>query len=216
MNKELNSKNIIIIALTVIGFLIMCSLWLIIFSAGSTGNNTFEEIEKQRKIEEQQEQQQIEQEKKKLEELNNQLSNNTTNKVNEKDYYSVGETYEGAMKITFLNYDNNFTDFKNVDDMKSTDRMVRAEFEIENLNAQSLRYVSSGDFRCFADSYAVNKKALYESNGIYDSNFGEDLSIGRKIKGAIYFVVPNSANEIIIEYETYENAQKKDIKFKAE
>lgn len=205
-SKENSSKNIIIFILIVI-ILIM----LFLFFNSSKSNIEIENSIKQEEELKEKEKQELE----KINESTNNIITDANDTVNsKKEFYNVGETYEDTLNITFLNYNNNFTNFSNVDSLKSTDKMIRAEFEFENVNRNNFTNISNYNFQCYADGYAVNEQILYEYNGIYDSGFQQDLSKGRKVKGAIYYVVPKSATDIVFEYHDYSNNSY--IKFKAE
>lgn len=108
---------------------------------------------------------------------------------------SVGNKYEGNdLSITYLSLDDNFTDYSRYASVKSGYKVIKAEFELENLRSSD-QVVSSFDFDCFADGYDCDN--FYYAD---DSSFSATLSKGKKIKGSVYFEVPEDADEITIEY----------------
>ena len=90
---------------------------------------------------------------------------------------------------------DNFRGYNRYADIKDGYKVIKAEFEFENLSTQD-EYVSSYDFECYADGYACEN--FYS---VDDSSFSTKLSAGKKTKGAVYFEVPKDANNIILEYE---------------
>lgn len=122
----------------------------------------------------------------------------TTSTVNTstKNLYSVGETYTDlSKKITFLSLDDNFTGYNKYSKVKSGNKVIKAEFEFENLSADSF-WASKYDFNCYADGYDC--ESFY---GVNDDNLSSTLSEGKKAKGNVYFEVPINAQEITIEYK---------------
>lgn len=145
--------------------------------------------------------------------------NNVIEKAN--DTYQVGKPFnDGIIRIELLNYDEDFKDIDNYRDVKKSDRIIRAEFEIEYIKQSKISpqrdsiYVSSGNFDCYADGYTTNGMYTFEHNLIYNSlDFG-NLAIGTKAKGSIFFLVPREAKEIFINCQ--EPRTSKYIKFKVE
>jgi hypothetical protein len=212
-DKKINNNIAFIIILIVI-------IVFIIFLLNCLGSQSAipeSEISKEEQQEEQQ-QQELQQEIQKQQQEIQEQQQKKEEVANTKDFYTLGESYEGSFKVTLLDYNSNFTDVDNYSDLKSTDRIIRAEFEIENVSREESDniYCSNYNFTCFADEYAVENLTLNEFNGVYDSNFSTNLTKGRKIKGAVYFVVPKTATDVYIEYETTEGYNYKYIKFKVE
>lgn len=126
-------------------------------------------------------------------------SNNTaessTTKTDKK--YSVGEIYEDKnIAIKYVSLDDNFTGYNKYATVKSGCKVIKAEFEFENVGSSD-QYVSSYEFNCYADGYDCD--SFWSVEG---SSFSSTLSKGKKAKGAIYFQVPTNATSITIEYET--------------
>ena len=113
-----------------------------------------------------------------------------------KDSFNVGETYaDASRKITFLSLDDNYTGYNKYATVKDGYKVIRAEFEFENLSTSTL-YASRFDFNCYADGYDCDN--FYS---VDDEMSSATLSQNKKTKGAVYFEVPKNANEITIEYE---------------
>lgn len=70
---------------------------------------------------------------------------------------------------------------------------ISCEFAFENLS-NSDKYISSGDFDCYADGISCDIKY------IRDDELGATLSAGRKTKGTVTFEVPMEAEIIEVEY----------------
>lgn len=123
---------------------------------------------------------------------------------------SVGEVYEGqGLKITYLSLEDNFTGYNQYADVGEGNKIIRAEFEFENTN-ESDAYVSAFEFECYADGYDCESFIWVD-----DSGFSATLSKGKKVKGNVYFEVPQNAEEIHLEYETdYWNNKKVEFKIK--
>ncbi len=211
-NKENNFKNVLYATIIFILFA-LCLLFLFLFLfTSNTSKNILNEYNKSQEelaqikstpSSENDREQEQEQEKEKQ-----QVENNPQDKV-----YTVGETYQDTMKVTFLNYNSNFKNFTNYYDLKSTEKVIRAEFEIENISEDYAPYISTSSFSCFANDYSARQLTMTEANLIYDSHFEETLSKGKKVKGAVYFSVPKTSTNIEIDYYL---DPKTTIKFKAE
>lgn len=139
---------------------------------------------------------------------NNENSNNVTTTENkeEKNEYAVGEVFnDGYMKVTYMNLNDNFTNYSQYATVKSGCKVVAATFEFENISSSD-KLASSYDFNCYADGYDCDK--FYS---VDDSSFTATLSSGKKSKGTVYFEVPQDASEITIEYENNVWSSKKVI-----
>ncbi len=73
---------------------------------------------------------------------------------------------------------------------------IRLYLSVEN-TSDSDKYISSFEFTCYADGKKEQSKYLTS-----DALEGGTLSSGRKDEGYIYFMVPEDASEIEVEYET--------------
>ena len=109
--------------------------------------------------------------------------------------FKVGDVVEtDTLRISFLSVkdyksDNEFTQ------PKKGNKFIKAQFEFEN-TGDSDEYISSYDFKAYADSYAIDQ--TYFSEDSLDAT----LSKGKKTKGSVYFEVPKDTKEMTIEYET--------------
>lgn len=113
-----------------------------------------------------------------------------------KNEFKVGDVVKTSnLKISFLSSgewqsDNQFIQ------PKDGYKFHKVEFEFENISKKD-QYISSADFECYADGYSMEK-----------TYYGDDilsiatLSSGKKVKGAIYFEIPENAESVILEYET--------------
>lgn len=135
-------------------------------------------------------------------------TSNTSTQSNIKSYYLPGETYQDKiLKISYISLDDNFTGYSKYARVKDGYVIIRAEFEFENLSSTD-RYVGSFGFNCYADGYDCD--SFYS---VEDSSFSANLSSGKKIKGYVYFEVPQNSTEIELEYETNSWTENK-VKFK--
>lgn len=116
---------------------------------------------------------------------------------NRKTEYNVGEIFENDfVAVKYVSLDDNFKGYSQYADIKSGHKVIKAEFEFENVsNIDQL--VSDWDFTCYADGYDCE-----EFYYVDDSSFSANLSTGKKTKGSVYFQVPENATEVVIEYET--------------
>ncbi len=96
-------------------------------------------------------------------------------------------------KITYLSAEQYVSDNQF---MQPKDGYVyyRMEFEFENVSGSDQTVSSMLDWNCYADGYAVDQ------SWIGDDGLDATLSAGKKAKGAIYFEVPEEAQEIELEY----------------
>lgn len=111
--------------------------------------------------------------------------------------YTVGQTASiDGLEISFLNVNTNFTDYYEYTSIESGYKIIKADFEFENVDTTS-NYVSSFYFDCYADGYSCD---MFYS--VEDSTFSNTLASGRKTKGSVYFEVPSNATEIVLDYTT--------------
>lgn len=72
----------------------------------------------------------------------------------------------------------------------------RMEFEFENISSIDQTISSMLSWGCYADGYVMDQ-SYFE-----DDQLDATLSPGKKAKGALYYEVPQDAQEITLEYET--------------
>lgn len=114
---------------------------------------------------------------------------------NKKKKYNIGEIYEDSnIAIKYVSVNDNFTTYNRYATIKTGYKVVKAEFEFENLSSSN-QYVSAYEFDCYADGYDCESFWSVD-----DSGFSSTLSSGKKTKGSVYFEVPKDAKEITIEY----------------
>lgn len=128
-------------------------------------------------------------------------SNDTNSNINEtateakKSNYSVGEVYENSnIAIKFVSVDENYTGYSQYADIKDGCKIVKAEFEAENIGTSD-EYFSAYEFDCYADGYDCEDFWSFDNSG-----FSSTLSSGKKAKGTVCFQVPTNATNITIEY----------------
>ncbi|MCR4755175.1 MAG: DUF4352 domain-containing protein [Lachnospiraceae bacterium] len=121
----------------------------------------------------------------------------TSSKVSDsdeiKDEYHVGDklNYKGLevtyVESSYYESDNQF--------LQPTDgnQFIRLVFHVDN-NSGSDKAVSVYEFNCYADGYECEKT-------YGDDDLSASLSDGRSADGAVYFEIPQNANNIEIEYE---------------
>lgn len=97
-------------------------------------------------------------------------------------------------KISYISCDSNYRDYDEFSTPKSGNKIVRAEFNFENISSTD-QFVSG--FECYADN---NKCEAYfwadDASVAFDS-----ISPGRTINYILYYEVPENAAEIELELE---------------
>lgn len=120
----------------------------------------------------------------------------TTEKKEVDNKFVVGDIVEiSNLKITY-NSAAPYTSNNQFLQPKAGHTYYRVEFEFEN-TGDADEFVSSVDFECYADGYAMSETFL----DVDDYLSTATISSGNKIKGAIYYEVPTDAKEIKLEYE---------------
>ena len=115
----------------------------------------------------------------------------------QKTSYNVGEIFENDyMAVKYVSLDENFKGFSKYAEIKSGHKIIKAEFEFENVSTTD-QLASAYDFNCYADGYDCESFWSVDESG-----FSATLSSGKKTKGSVYFQVPVEASKITIEYET--------------
>ena len=128
--------------------------------------------------------------------FSNVLENTQINTTTSETKYSVGQSTDiDGIRVTYVDVDTNFTDYSEYADISIGHKVIKADFEFENIDTTN-NYVSSYDFVCYADEYDCDSFFYVD-----DSTFSATLSAGRKTTGSVYFVVPTNANEIVLEYQ---------------
>ena len=225
--KKLSEMNanypIIILAIAIWAVIIMFWFWWTGGFDTGTSNTTLTEEEQELPTTKEETDRRLEEidrtraEKREKEREENEEKNNAIEKAN--DTYQVGKPFnDGIIRIELLNYDGDFKDIDNYSDVKKNDRMIRAEFEIEYIKPSKIfgdsMSVATNNFNCYADDYVVDDLYVRENNSIYNSLVSGNLTVGKKVKGSIFFLVPRESKEIFINYN--EGRIYKYIKFKVE
>lgn len=106
----------------------------------------------------------------------------------------VGETLTtNKLKITYSACEE-YTGYSQYFPPKDGYKFIKLSLEVENIGGSGA-YISTFEFKCYADGLAMDDK--YESDSI-----SATLSAGRKAIGGVYFEVPVDAESIEVEYET--------------
>lgn len=130
-----------------------------------------------------------------LSEGDSSTQNQQTSNASEEKTYNVGEIYQDdSVAIKYSSMNENYTDYNEYSDVKDGYKIVKADFEAENLGTSD-KYFSAYDFACYADGYDCEAFWYFEGSG-----FSSTLSTGKKAKGSVCFQVPADATSITIEY----------------
>lgn len=109
---------------------------------------------------------------------------------------NVGEVVQtDDVKISYKS-SKEYTDYNSYSKPQTGNKVIRVEFEFENISDGDI-YLQNMD--CYADG---EKCESYYYADDFKSPSLESLSKGKKVKAVLYYEVPKSAEEIIIEYET--------------
>ncbi len=123
-----------------------------------------------------------------------------TNDSSKKTSFTVGESYtEDGRTITLTSVNTNFTEYSEYakEEIPEGSKVIQATFDFAN-DGDSDFLADAYSFSCFADNESCN--SFYYTD---DSGFSDTLSSGKKATGRnVYFVVPESAQSIVLEYET--------------
>ena len=121
--------------------------------------------------------------------------NEQVSSKSEEKSYNVGEIYQNSsIAIKYSSVDENYTGYNQYSDVKDGYKIVKADFEAENLGTSDA-YFSAYEFDCYADGYDCEAFWSFEGSG-----FSSTLSSGKKAKGTVCFQVPVDATSITIEY----------------
>lgn len=124
-------------------------------------------------------------------------NNETKNEVvvEERNVFNLGEVYENSRHaIRFTSIDEDFKDYRSYVKVKEGYKIIKAEFDFENLVSSNL-YASVYDFSCYADDYKCDD--FYSFDGSLNSQIIEK---DKKGKLTVCFEVPENANKLVIEY----------------
>lgn len=119
----------------------------------------------------------------------------TTEAPKEKEITAGNEVTTDGLKIKYLSCDPNYKKYNSYLAPKSGNKVVRTEFEFENVSKVD-QYISGTD--CYADDA---KCELYF--GSEDSTLAaiNSISPGRKVKAAVYYEVPKDSKKIELEID---------------
>lgn len=100
-----------------------------------------------------------------------------------------------SLKISYLSCNPDYTDYNEYLGPKDGYRVIRAEFEFENISSTD-QYISGTE--CYADN---SKCELFF--GSDDASFDaiNTISPGRKVSAAVYYEVPENAENIELEID---------------
>lgn len=123
-------------------------------------------------------------------------SNTSTETPQTQKKANVGDVVQtNEVKITYISAQD-YTKYNSYFAPKSGNKIIRAEFEFENVSENDI-YLNP--FNCYADG---EKCEEYFYADDYKSPTLESLSKGRKVKAIVYYEVPKTATETVLEYET--------------
>lgn len=109
--------------------------------------------------------------------------------------FKVGDVIEASdLKISFNGAEEYVSDNEFIQPQDGN-IYYKMDFEFENIS-DSDQYVSSFDFKCYADGYDMEQSYM---DGM---DLDATLSPGKKTKGSVFFEVPSDSKEITLEYET--------------
>ena len=115
--------------------------------------------------------------------------------IEPKNEFNIGDIVETSdLKISF-NGAEKYTSDNEFMQPKKGNVYYKMDFEFENIS-DSDQYVSSWDFKCYADGYDM------EQSYMDGADLDATLSPGKKTKGSVFFEVPKKSKEITLEYET--------------
>ena len=130
--------------------------------------------------------------------FSNVLENTQINTTTSETKYSVGQSADiDGIRVTYVDVDTNFTDYSEYADISIGHKVIKADFEFENMDEYD-NTVSHSYFECFADKFSCDEFGYIEDSYFYDS-----IEPGRKAIGSVYFEIPKDADNIEIEYEPY-------------
>lgn len=113
-----------------------------------------------------------------------------------KTVYCVGDILQdGDMTIAFVS-SGEYVEESEYSQPEEGYKYIFLEFALENTSDEDDHGISFYDFTCYADGYAAE---MYYSAS---ENLSATLSAGRGTTGCVYFIIPEDAIDIEVEYET--------------
>jgi len=120
--------------------------------------------------------------------------------INNKKSFNVGETFESKyLKITFVDFDNNFRNYNEYATIADGYKIVKFVFTAENIGEESQTFDYT-DFDCYADDETMQQFYSVDDAGL-DS--GGTVSSGKKATVPVYCEVPNDASKITVEFKPF-------------
>lgn len=118
--------------------------------------------------------------------------------VSKQTTLKIGETYEkNGVQITYNSLNDNYTDYLGERKVKDGYKIIKLGIEVKN-NGNELEYISSSDFSCYADDYVCDN-VFFDT----ESDLNATLLKGKKAQGFLFFEVPENAEKITVEYNSY-------------
>lgn len=114
-------------------------------------------------------------------------------------YMSGSAIDVNGLRVAFLDYELDWSDYDDWDAPELGYKYVRAFFRFTNNSDESI-YCGSYDFDCYADSVLCKSEYMGSANTLESLH---ELPSGRVLEGWVYFIVPESAQSVDLEY-TYE------------
>ena len=99
------------------------------------------------------------------------------------------------LKISYLSCNTNFKNYDQYAEPKSGHKIIRAEFNFENLGTEDK---ALSGFTCYADNTKCESYFFAED---YKDPILQTISPGRSTKGIVYYEVPVNAKDVELELE---------------
>ena len=110
--------------------------------------------------------------------------------------YVVGDIVElKGLRISYLSAGEYKSDNQFIQP-ESGNVYYKLDFECENIGNADETVSSMLGWECYADGYLVNQKFIDMDNDLSGS-----ISSGKKLKGSLYYEIPENATDIVLEYE---------------
>ena len=112
--------------------------------------------------------------------------------ISETEYYLIGDVAEKyGIKIS-LNSISDYTDYDKEDGPKDGMKIIKSDFYFENTDTSDFS-VSEFDFECYADNASCEQT-------FSDEDLSATLPNGKNTSGSVFFIVPENADEIELQY----------------
>ena len=111
---------------------------------------------------------------------------------------NVGDNFESnGMQITYKSLDKDYKDYMGERKVKDGYKIIKLGIEVKNVGSD-YEYISNQDFCCYADDYVCDN-IYFET----ESTLEATLSKGKKAQGYLFFEVPENAQSVTVESNSY-------------